>query len=599
MTGISTDPSRGRCYRARQVAEERASGAGVSIAALPADASMIHVLGVDYVHTKTAKGGDLYLTTAGFPYGEHLQPDNWFEPQWFHTHREKLEGSGSVYAVPSKPIRGESLGLVVKFSRVGEKVPIDTDLIENVLCCEFNGPFEEFALVDELRHSRRELPHVRVRTQIPLAIYVPPDRMQPSQTGRFQWRIARKVDQHPGITIDILRQYLVIYGWLPGIDAWQAHTMGFLSADGLHELTERAAREVRAKSFSVLDMKPAHIIVQVAGPGRLVDNDGQIEYGLVDFELLERTPEYWGEYKAARQRAYQRRKRDLIQGEDHPGARPIHLPSNLQAVRILGVDFIRGHAESTGGMLWVLGRDPGLFDYYLPERWRTTPQIRFLETHETYFTTSKDNVPLVWKVSRVGERPEAAAFGTDGFTVLARGFNSPFEEVAMAWWLRRRGIPTILPRAIYCTGHRSRLDDSLFDPSRYRSHAHIRAVEDQPILEVGRHYITIWDHWNGPDPAVDGEDTPVLRTVNAAQAVERGLLSEFEMTALVERSREALRAVGVEILRFIPTHLLVFIGPDGTLLHDERGGFRVCLCNFQYLSCPDLARAARGGSAGA
>ena len=60
-----------------------------------------------------------------------------------------------VYAVPTKPMRGESLALVVKFSRVGERVPIDTQLIENVLCCEFNGPFEEFALVEELRHSRR------------------------------------------------------------------------------------------------------------------------------------------------------------------------------------------------------------------------------------------------------------------------------------------------------------------------------------------------------------------------------------------------------------------------------------------------------------
>ena len=41
-----------------------------------------------------------------------------------------------------------------------------------------------------------------VKTSIPLAIYVPPDTWQPSQTGRFQWRIANRVAKHPGIAID-------------------------------------------------------------------------------------------------------------------------------------------------------------------------------------------------------------------------------------------------------------------------------------------------------------------------------------------------------------------------------------------------------------
>ncbi len=94
------------------------------------------------------------MTTVGYPYAELLQPDNWYEPGWFKAKRERLQGTSLVYALPTKPVRGQSLSLVVKFSRVGEKVPIDTELIENLLCCEFNGPFEEFALVEELRNSR-------------------------------------------------------------------------------------------------------------------------------------------------------------------------------------------------------------------------------------------------------------------------------------------------------------------------------------------------------------------------------------------------------------------------------------------------------------
>lgn len=161
------EPAYAHTLRARKIAEERASGECVPIAELPAGASIVNVLGVDYVHTANERLGDLYLTTAGFPYAEYLQPDNWYEPNWFRSQREKLEGSGLVYAVPTKPIRGENLSLVVKFSRVGEKVPIDTNLIENVLCCEFNGPFEEFALVEELRHSRRGTPGLLIRTQTP------------------------------------------------------------------------------------------------------------------------------------------------------------------------------------------------------------------------------------------------------------------------------------------------------------------------------------------------------------------------------------------------------------------------------------------------
>jgi hypothetical protein len=583
---VPEEPVYAHTPRARKIAEERASGECVPIAELPSGASIVNVLGVDYVHTADDELGDLYLTAAGFPYAEHLQPDNWYEPDWFRSQREKLEGTGSVYALPTKPIRGENLALVVKFSRVGEKVPIDTELIENVLCCEFNGPFEEFALVEELRHSRRGTPDLHLHTQTPLAIYVPPERTQLSQSGRFQWRIARKVAQHPGVAIDIMRQYIMVYSWLPGIDAWQAKTMGFLSEGEVRKLNERALDEMRTKGFSVLDMKPAHVIVEPAEPERLIGDDGRITYGLVDFELLERTAEYWQELKAVRQDAYQRGRRELLQSDDGIDTRATTLPANLHTVRILDVDYVHGRAESTGGMLWVVGREPELYDFFLPERWRTTPQIRFMDIHETYYTTSKDNIRFVWKVSRVGERPEAAAFGARGFRALANGFNSPFEEFAAAWWLRRRGISAILPRAIYRTGHRSQLDESLFDPSRYQTHARFQALDGEPILQSRRNYITLWDFWNGPDSVGDDGDSPVLKSVNAEQAVERGFLGRQDSLDLVAELKERLSGEGVEVLRLVPAHILLYVDADQTPARDVAGRLKYCLCNFQYLRLP-------------
>jgi hypothetical protein len=584
------EPANLHILQARKVAKERASGEAISIAELPRDASILRVLGVDYVHTSDEIVGDLYLTTVGYPFARHLQPDNWYESSWFQAKRERLRGSGSVYALPTKPVDGESLSLVVKFSRVGEKVPIDTELIEDLLCCEFNGPFEEFALVEELRHSRRGTPALQIRTQLPLAVYVPPERTQPSQSGRAQWRIARKVAQHPGVAIDILRQYIVVYMWIPGVDAWQARKMGLMTEDEARRLTDRATGEIRAAGFRVLDMKPEHLIVEPSESERVVHEGGEIRYGLVDFELLERTAEYYQELQSARKEAYEIRKRELTQPEDGPEASAGPLPANLAAVRILGVDYVHGRAESTGGMLWVVGGAPDLFDYFLPERWRTTPQIRLFENHETHFTTSKDNVRLVWKVSRVGEPPEVAAFGVDGFRVLAHGFNSPFEEVAAARWLSRRGIPTTLPRAIYRTGHRSQLDESLFDPSRYKTHYALRTIDGDSALDTRRNYITIWDYWNGPEEADAVTGKPVARSANAAQALERGLLDRQGAIDLVAEFKEALSRLGVEALRLLPEHILLCIDEEQALARDESGRLISCLCNFQYLSLPPAAK---------
>jgi hypothetical protein len=541
----------------------------------------IHVLGVDYVHSVTDEGGDLYLTTAGLAHVERLRPQNWHEREWFRTHRELLGGTGAVYAVPTRPVGGDSLGLVVKFSRVGERVPVDTGLIKDLLSCEFNGPFEEFSLVEDLRRARGggAVGAEPVRTQLPLAIYVPPDRMQPSQTGRFQWRIDRAVARHPGVAIDILREYIMVYGWLPGVDAAEAHEMGLLSEDEVASLTTRATAELRAGGYLMLDMKPAHLIVQLASATELVTRSGEVDHAVIDYELLERTPEYEQEVKRARREAFVRRLRRMHEPDDAP----VELPANLHAMKIWGVDYVQGRVESTGGVLWVVGRDPDLFDLFLPERWRTTPQLALPQSQETYTTESRDNIRLVWTVSSVGERPQVATLGAAGFRLLTHGYNAPFEEVALARWLLRQGIPTTSPIAVYGTGYHPALHESPFDSSRYTRHEQLSTAEGTPVLERRRNYITLWEQWHGPDPEPDEAGGSPLAPLDAQQALEQGWLTAAESTELVRSFEARLLRAGVEALRLLPAHLLVARDTDGRLRRDAQGEIAARLCRFEFL----------------
>jgi len=556
---------------------------GVALGGPPAGGQPVHILAVDYVHTVTAEGGDLYLTEAGLSRARHLQPENWFEREWFRTHREVLRGTGAVYVVPSRPVEGESLGLVVKFNRAGERVPVATKLVKELLDCDFNGPFEEFALVEELRLRRRGAPVPRFETQVPLAIYVPPEKTQPSQSGRFQWRIDRAIARHPGVALDILRDYIMVYSWLPGVDASEAREMGLLTDTQLRALTAQATEELSEAGFRVLDMKDAHVIVRLASATGLEKRDGQVEHGVIDYELMERTAECEKEVQEGRRKAYLRRRRRVWHEEEGASRTRSPLPAHLDSTRILTVDYIHGRTESTGGALWVVGRDPTLFDLFLPERWRTTPQLPLPPSRETYSTESKDHIRLVWKVSSVGERPEIATRGAPGFRLLAYGVNSPFEEVALAHWLHLQGVPTVLPLAVYRTGHHSLLHDWPYDTSRYRSHEDLRTSDDAPVLEMRRNYITLWEQWHGPDPRADEGDLPSYSPLDAARAAAEGWASAGDVSDLVWDFRTRLLAAGVEALNLLPAHLLVTRGEDGALLRYETGAIAARLCDFEFL----------------
>jgi len=133
--------------------------------------SRARVFGIDYHHLSLAGGDDLYVTEYGLPFIENLLPENfWTDKVWFKNHSQRLRGTSTIYKIATKEVNGKSKDIVMKWNRMGQDIPGSLDVKE--LNLEFNSPFEEFALVTELR-NRRYISAIPVYTHKPLAIYVP------------------------------------------------------------------------------------------------------------------------------------------------------------------------------------------------------------------------------------------------------------------------------------------------------------------------------------------------------------------------------------------------------------------------------------------
>lgn len=253
----------------------------------------ISLIGVDYVWHKTRDGGDLYLTRFGLPFRDHLLPENWLAPDWFTSQRTRLSGTSAIYKIPTRPVRGRSINVVARFSRVGEEAFVASStgaLYDHV---EFNSPFEEFARVMELRAARTPRCPSRMLTKRPLAIYVPAERLQLWQTGRQESKIAAKSARHPEAAIDIHRQYILLYGWIDGMNAVEtAEILGLTNQplqSFLSAATHRAIRELELHGFCVFDIKPEHVLFRVRPDHSLLRRrDGAVAYAVVDYELLMR-----------------------------------------------------------------------------------------------------------------------------------------------------------------------------------------------------------------------------------------------------------------------------------------------------------------------
>jgi hypothetical protein len=563
---------------------------------LSAPEQLIHILGIVYTHHKTGDGGDMYLTQFGLQNAKLLEIENWYEKEWYESHREKLEGTSAVYRVRTKEIGGKSLELVVKNSRVGEDIPLDTHTLIEFISAEFNSPWEEFAMVMEMRESQYGPSDIRIRTQFPLAIYVPPEKMQLWQSGRSVSKINSIINQNPGIEIDILKQYKLIYGWISGknsVEAFQEIGLAGVELDiNLRPITKKVMTDMDKKGYIVTDMKPSHIIIDEVNLEKLAEigdkNDPAVrekqrvflldlihrgEYSVIDYELLIRTPAYDEYVRNLRRSSY------LIDMKDR--FKKLPLPANLSGMEVFNVPYIFGRVESTGGLLWVVGRNPKLFDYFLPERWRTTHHWKLSGNNEIYYTLTKDNIHLVWKASHVGENPPKNPDNERSIRKSEFGFNSPFEEFSIADFLNKNGVPTVYMRAVYMTG--SVKQEATEDESRFLSHTGVKCPDGQPALSREHNYITIRGYYNGPDNWVAEQKGQLCRPVDLMKALHNRMIDKSELQVMTARVVSRLEEIGYDGCLLEPNDMIITYDPKGELIKDKKGNPEIRITNFEFI----------------
>ena len=551
-----------------------------------ADEKVTTILGVQYTHIRMKEGDDLYVTQHGLPFRQQLLPENVIKDrEWFEANSQKLFGShmrsggtGTLYRIRTKPVDGRSLDIVLKWNRMAQDIPGHRDA-EEFLNAEFNSPFEEFALMMEMRGAAGIPGQRRIHTHKPLAIYVPSSPVDPERLGRKEYKMREKMRNHTEIDLDLRRRYAVIYEWVKGIDLCEACHRGFVTETAMGEFTLAVDEALGDIGYLVRDRKPQHIIVRPEGRFFKARRDGDPPpHALIDFELLERTPAREREIRASRRHDYLVRQVHRFQV-----LTPEHFPEHLQLVAALGVDYVCGRAESTGGILWVTGNDPALYDYFLPERWEPTPRMRLSAVDEVYETVSKDNIHLVWKISRVGRVPEMDPFRPRENEVIKHGNNSPFEEVAIALELDRAGVPTIFPRAIYMTNHPCEMVMHLQDPSRYESHRDLMFRDGRQFLRSDREYVTIWGYWNRSDADLASKDEDYYEPVDALRALREGLIDEQIYFSLMRKTQERLADIGIEDLAFGGRHKLLSIDATGSVVLDTDGLPLVRICNVELM----------------
>lgn len=540
------------------------------------------VFDVEYLHLRLEDGTDLYVTEWGLPFLLQLLPQNhWADKEWFSRNHETLPGTSSLYRLRTKEVRGVSKEIVLKWNRMGQDIPGETEA-SDLMTAEFNSPFEEFGLVTELRNCADGSPRP-LFTHKPLAIMVPRTYVEKERLGRRSWRFERLQRNHKEVTLDPNRNYAVIYEWIKGIDAGEAMQRDFITQDAGAKLLEDSNGQLAQRGYSVKDNKPHHLIVRpCAGGGVAEDRAGNILYALVDFELLERTPEHERDVRTSRRRAY-------LSRQPHRFEARRRFPPALSQVSIMGVDYVYGRVESSAGALWVVGDDPVLFDYFLPEKWRKTPRSSLSDGKRVYETTTKDDIHLVWRISRVGQRPTEEAPDE----ARRHGYNSPFEEVSLALELNRRGIETTYPRAIYMSRHRPDAREQPADMSRYETHEHLVTPDGHVILSPDHGYIVLWGYWNGPDELLAVHDEDYYRPIDTRRACEEGLVAEETCSDLLRNEKQRLQGVGVQAPGLKADHLLLSVDRTGRIVKGADGLPMARLCSYDLL-IPDGAAGHHG-----
>ena len=182
-----------------------------------------------------------------------------------------------------------------------------------------------------------------------------------------------------------------------------------------------------------------------------------------------------------------------------------------------------------------------------------------------------------------GQKPEVDPIDDRGQRIPRHGFNSPFEEFALAMELSRKGIPTVYPRAVYMGGHVSELPEDLYDASRYESRENVMLPEGFPLLQKDRDYFLIWGYWNGPDERLAAVDRDYYESMSALHAYRSGLLNEERYLSLMNRYRKMLAEAHMEDLNLKGSHLLLSFRSSGELVEDALGEPEIRVCNFELL----------------
>jgi hypothetical protein len=538
----------------------------------------VRILDITYRHLTFDTGDELYITDQGLAVWQYLLPKNyWTDKDWLRAHGEQQLGTSNPYKIMTKPIGGNSLNIVLKWNRMGIDLPgISPDEISTLENARFLSPFEEFQLLQELKESLQYTPGA-FALQVPLAIYVPATKEDYIRLGRRQSLMASIQKQYKQNVIDIERNYAVIYLWMEGINIVQAHKDGLIRQRDIEELTERAAIEMRDHGFVIADHKPQHVIVRPIGPNVFRDGNGNITYGYVDYELLERTHEREKIIRQKRRRGYLTHMPKRF--DEYAIAE-----SSLRPMHIFDVPYLYSEVPSSKGRLWVVGNDPFLFDYFLPEKWRHANRTRLSTHHDIFHKVSRDGINLVLKTSQVGQQPDADPFNEHERKILEHGFNSPFEEVALALELNGKELPTIYPRAIYMTGSTTTISEQDFDASRYVSHAEIVIPDkSEPILKKHHDYITLWGYWNGTDEMLADYDGGYHTAINALSAYRQHLISEVTYFAVMEKIRDNMIELGVEDLNLRGTHILLALDDNRNIVTGEDELPVTRICNFALL----------------
>ncbi|MCX7786139.1 MAG: hypothetical protein N2442_00405 [Spirochaetes bacterium] len=520
------------------------------------------IIDIPYLHVKTLEGDDLFFTDHGVPYMKHLLPRNLVRDNlWFQSHRITLEGSSVPYKVTTKEFDGVAIDIVFKWNRMGMKtyVPYTTQ--------QFNTPFEEFALADELRKTST------IGTQNPLAIYVPSDRYTLEALQRRKYLMEHYLLSHWEAEMDMHRQYAVMYQWIPGKNLLELVESDEVDRQEAEKFSDQLKGILFEAGFDVVDHKLCHIILTNGNesPTKLTFKGRNVS--LVDYELLYRNSNNTKAKQAERRSRYYYRKNSRFQ----PDRMESEKTGAIYRTTIMGVPYVCGEVPSTGGYLWVTGNDFELFDYFYPEKWFNLSRSSDVTLDQRLFRTkTADGLDILWRKSRVGEHPVIEPYHAESQELLKNGYNSPFQEFSIAMELKSLGIDCLAPLAIYMTGEKPSLTIHPYDESKYKSHASLLTREGNPILRKNHEYFMLWD--------LDTENSDQVEVIDALQAFYLSLIQEEAYYSLIRFLNMQLQKKGMQDHHLVGQHVLLFLSDTRTIQKTEEGIPKVRLCNFEFMT---------------